>query len=48
MKIGSVVIRCYEFDRMYGGWWEPTIRSDARAILERSAARYIEILRGEI
>jgi glyoxylase-like metal-dependent hydrolase (beta-lactamase superfamily II) len=38
----------YEFDRMYGGWWEPTIRSDARAILERSAARYIEILRGEI
>ena len=22
MKIGSVVIRCYEFDRMYEFWWE--------------------------
>jgi glyoxylase-like metal-dependent hydrolase (beta-lactamase superfamily II) len=38
----------YQFDRMYGGWWEPTIRQGARDILERSAARYIEILHGEI
>jgi hypothetical protein len=38
----------YRFDRMYGGWWEPVIGTDAHAILERSAKRYIEILRGHI
>lgn len=38
----------YRYDRMYGGWWEPIIRHDARAITERSAERYIEILRGNI
>ena len=32
----------------YGGWWNPVIRGDAKGIVERSAARYIEILRGEI
>ena len=37
----------FRFDRMYGGWWEPVIRRDARQILERSAERYVEILRGE-
>ena len=37
----------YRFDRMYGGWWEPVIRSDAKRILERSAERYVEILRGD-
>jgi glyoxylase-like metal-dependent hydrolase (beta-lactamase superfamily II) len=35
------------FDRIYGGWWTPVLRSDAKAALERSAARYIELLRGE-
>jgi glyoxylase-like metal-dependent hydrolase (beta-lactamase superfamily II) len=38
----------YRFDRMYGGWWEPVIGTGAHAILERSAERYIEILRGHI
>jgi len=38
----------YAFERMYGGWWGPVIRGDAKGILERSAARYIEILRGDI
>jgi glyoxylase-like metal-dependent hydrolase (beta-lactamase superfamily II) len=34
----------YEFDRIYGGWWSPVIRRDAKRILEDSAARYIELL----
>jgi glyoxylase-like metal-dependent hydrolase (beta-lactamase superfamily II) len=34
------------FDRIYGGW-APTIRSGARAVLEASAERYIQFLRGE-
>ena len=34
----------YAFDRIYGGWWSPVIRADGKRILERSAARYIELL----
>jgi len=34
----------YDFDRIYGGWWSPAIRRDGKEILERSAARYIELL----
>jgi glyoxylase-like metal-dependent hydrolase (beta-lactamase superfamily II) len=37
----------YEFDRIYGGWWSPVLRQDAKGVLERSARRYIELLRGE-
>jgi glyoxylase-like metal-dependent hydrolase (beta-lactamase superfamily II) len=34
----------YRFDRIYGGWWDPAIRAGAKAILQRSAERYIELL----
>jgi glyoxylase-like metal-dependent hydrolase (beta-lactamase superfamily II) len=37
----------YPFDRIYGGWWEPAIRRDARRVLHDSAGRYIQFLRGE-
>jgi glyoxylase-like metal-dependent hydrolase (beta-lactamase superfamily II) len=37
----------YSFDRIYGGWWSPVIRRDARTIVERSAARYVGLLRGD-
>jgi glyoxylase-like metal-dependent hydrolase (beta-lactamase superfamily II) len=37
----------YRFNRIYGGWWDPVIDGDAERILERSAARYIELVRGE-
>lgn len=40
-------VRPYNFDRIYGGWWQPVLRSGAREILEASASRYIEFLRGE-
>jgi hypothetical protein len=36
----------YAFDRVYGGWWTPVLRHDAQPVLERSARRYIELLRG--
>jgi Metallo-beta-lactamase superfamily len=36
----------YAFDRVYGGWWTPVLRRDAKPVLERSARRYIELLRG--
>jgi glyoxylase-like metal-dependent hydrolase (beta-lactamase superfamily II) len=38
----------YRYGRIYGGWWDPVIDGDAEGIVERSAARYIEILRGDI
>jgi hypothetical protein len=34
----------YAFDRIYGGWWSPAIRRGGKAILQRSAERYIELL----
>jgi glyoxylase-like metal-dependent hydrolase (beta-lactamase superfamily II) len=37
----------YEYDRIFGGWWDPVIDHDAKRIVERSAARYIEIVRGD-
>ena len=41
-------VRPFPFDRMYGGWWAPVVRHGARQILEDSAARYIQFLRGEV
>jgi glyoxylase-like metal-dependent hydrolase (beta-lactamase superfamily II) len=37
----------YEYERIYGGWWDPVIDREGKRIVERSAARYIEIVRGE-
>jgi hypothetical protein len=41
-------VRPYRFERIYGGWWEPVLRRDARLVVERSAERYIQWLRGEV
>jgi glyoxylase-like metal-dependent hydrolase (beta-lactamase superfamily II) len=43
----AAAVRPYSFDRIYGGWWTPVLRSDAKRVLERSASRYIERLRGD-
>jgi glyoxylase-like metal-dependent hydrolase (beta-lactamase superfamily II) len=40
-------VRPYRFDRIYGGWWNPVVRSGAWDVVQRSAGRYIEHLRGE-
>jgi len=39
-------VRPYAFDRIYGGWWTPVLRSGAWETVQRGAARYIELLRG--
>jgi len=39
-------VRPYAFDRIYGGWWTPVLRSGAWDTVQRSASRYIEHLRG--
>jgi glyoxylase-like metal-dependent hydrolase (beta-lactamase superfamily II) len=39
-------VRPYTFDRIYGGWWTPVLRSGAWETVQRSASRYIEHLQG--
>jgi glyoxylase-like metal-dependent hydrolase (beta-lactamase superfamily II) len=41
-------VRPYRFDRIYGGWWKPVLRARADDVLESSAERYIQFLRGEV
>jgi glyoxylase-like metal-dependent hydrolase (beta-lactamase superfamily II) len=41
-------VRPYRFDRIYGGWWQPVLPNRASEILQNSAARYIQFLRGEV
>jgi hypothetical protein len=36
-----------DYDRIYSGWWEPTIHSGGGEVVRRGAARYIEWLTGE-
>jgi glyoxylase-like metal-dependent hydrolase (beta-lactamase superfamily II) len=38
-------IEPYAFDRIYGGWWDLIVRSDAKAAVKRSAERYIKAIR---
>jgi glyoxylase-like metal-dependent hydrolase (beta-lactamase superfamily II) len=40
-------VRPYEFDRIYGGWWTPVVRENAKTIVEDSALRYVQWLHGE-
>jgi len=40
-------VRSLPFDRVYGGWWNRVLYSDAKGIVERSVERYLEHLRGE-
>jgi glyoxylase-like metal-dependent hydrolase (beta-lactamase superfamily II) len=37
-------VRPYAFDRIYGGWWTPVLRSGAWQAVQRGARRYIELL----
>ena len=39
-------VRPFAFDRVYGGWWAPVLRSGAWETVRRSAARYVEHLQG--
>jgi glyoxylase-like metal-dependent hydrolase (beta-lactamase superfamily II) len=38
----------YDFDVIYGAWWDRLVRRDAKAIVRRSAQRYSRALRGEM
>ena len=40
-------VRSYPFDRIYGGWWQNDLLEDGMAVVERSADRYIQRIKGK-
>lgn len=38
----------YEFDRIYGAWWDSVVRSDAKASVRRSVERYVNAIAIEL
>ena len=46
-KVEHIVesVESYEFDRIYGGWWDLIVKNDAKAAVKRSAERYIQAIR---
>ncbi|MBA8825642.1 hypothetical protein FHX42_003008 [Saccharopolyspora lacisalsi] len=40
-------MRPYSYDRIYTGWWSPTLHRNAQRVVDDSAERYVQFLRGE-
>lgn len=38
----------YEFDRIYGAWWDRVVADDGKAAVRRSAERYVAALEGRL
>ncbi len=38
------VVEPFAFDRLYGGWWDYLIPTDAKSAVKRSAERYIKAI----
>ena len=38
-------VKPFAFDRIYGGWWDRVVETDAKAAVQRSAERYIAAIR---
>jgi glyoxylase-like metal-dependent hydrolase (beta-lactamase superfamily II) len=38
----------FDYERIFGAWWDSVIPGDGRAIVERSARRYISAINGEM
>jgi hypothetical protein len=39
-------VQPYQFDRIYGGWWDRVVDSDGKGAIERSADRYVRRIEG--
>jgi len=44
----AAALEPFDYDVIYGAWWERLVRRDAKAIVRRSAERYSRALRGEL
>ena len=43
----AAALEPFAFDAIQGAWWETTVPRDAKAIVRRSAERYVRALKGE-
>ncbi|MFI6577510.1 hypothetical protein ACIBFB_17090 [Nocardiopsis sp. NPDC050513] len=41
-------VRDLEFDTIHGGWWDLSVRANAKEVLLRDADRYVSFLRGDL
>jgi hypothetical protein len=46
LPLSAAAVEPFAFDRIYGGWWGPVLRSGAWETVRTSALRYIEHLEG--
>ncbi|MEN3283255.1 MAG: hypothetical protein V7607_4395, partial [Solirubrobacteraceae bacterium] len=46
-RIGDA-LEPYDFDVIYGAWWDRLVRHDAKEVVRRSVRRYGRALRGEL
>jgi hypothetical protein len=46
-RIGDA-LEPYDFDVIYGAWWDRLVRRDAKEAVRRSVRRYGRALRGEL
>jgi hypothetical protein len=46
-RIGDA-LEPYEFDVIYGAWWDRLVRRDGKGAVRRSVERYGRALRGEL
>jgi hypothetical protein len=47
LRIGDA-LEPYDFDVIYGAWWDRLVRRDAKETVRRSVRRYGRALRGEL
>jgi hypothetical protein len=47
-KVNHIVqmVEPFKFDRLYGGWWDYIVATDAKAVIKRSVERYIKAISG--
>jgi hypothetical protein len=43
----AAAVAPFAFDRMYGAWWGRVIPTNAKAVVQRSAERYVKMLEGK-
>ena len=43
----AAMVAPFAFERLYGGWWDRVIETNAAAAVQASATRYIAALRGQ-
>jgi hypothetical protein len=42
------VIEPFEYDRVYGAFWDTVIERDGKAAVGRSAERYLRAIKGQV